>query len=266
MPKSTSVGEKPATDRADKLWLYGFHAVRAALLNPRREKLHLLMTRNAQRRLDAQGITTGLLETIPHRCVAAAALQARLPVDATHQGLALQVRALSQISLSRLRGKSRLIFLDRITDPHNVGAILRTAAVFACDAVITTTRHSPPESGVLAKAASGALDRIAYVRITNLARAMQNARAEGFLIVGLDGDADTTLTSVLNHHFPFPGGLAFVLGAEGKGMRLRTRQLCDGLARLPGKGSLNVSNACAGALSILDTVSTLASPRDEMTP
>ncbi len=244
-------------------WIYGFHPVRAAIMNPRRKKITLKITPNAARRLAQSEVDPGFLEAITKEIVPPSHVARDLPVDAVHQGLALQVLALKQTSLSRMQGKTRLVLLDQVTDPHNVGAILRTATAFACDAVITTTRHSPPESGVLAKSASGALDRIAYVRVTNLARAIETVQKEGFFVIGLDGGADQPLARLLTGGGANSEPVAFVFGAEGKGLRQRTRACCDALAHLPTSpaayGSLNVSNACASALSTLNVLA--CSPR-----
>ena len=180
------------------------------------------------------------------------ALDRLLPADSVHQGLAARVEPLPEPDLDdrldELAGQPRatLLLLDRVTDPHNVGAILRSAAAFGAAAVILTERHAAPESGSLAKAASGALEHLPLIRVGNLARALEAIKAAGFWVVGLAAEAERTLAEVIE-----PGRIALVLGAEGEGMRRLTRERCDLLARLPTGGplgQLNVSNAAAVAL------------------
>lgn len=176
---------------------------------------------------------------------------ARLVPDETpHQGVVIEVEPLEEAWLDELigdmPGKSVLLVLDQVTDPHNVGAILRSAAAFGAIGIVTQDRHSPPESGVVAKAASGALERVPWVRVVNLARALEEIGAAGFWRIGLAGDSQTDLGEALG-----PPRIALVLGAEGAGLRPNTREHCDALARLPITGaveSLNVSNAAAVAL------------------
>ncbi len=233
----------PAERQADRLWLYGLHPVSAALANPRRTLLRLLVTDNARQRLD--GLHDAL--SVPIEPATPRTLSKLLGEDAVHQGVALEVEPLTSPSLEELGASARLVlFLDQITDPHNVGAILRTAAAMDADAVIVTGRHSPTETGVLAKAASGALDIIPVVSVPNLARAMEEVRDSGFALIGLDSDGPEPLEDVLGHD-----KIALVLGAEGKGLRQKTQTTCDRLARLDLPGgirSLNVSNAAALAL------------------
>jgi 23S rRNA (guanosine2251-2'-O)-methyltransferase len=173
-----------------------------------------------------------------------------VPHDAPHQGIVIEVEPLEEIWLGELLGgapeRAPLLVLDQVTDPHNVGAILRSAAAFGSIGIVTQDRHSPPESGVLAKAASGALERVPWVRVVNLARALEEIGEAGFWRIGLAGDADTDLKDALG-----PPRVALVLGAEGPGLRPNTREHCDALARLPISDaieSLNVSNAAAVAL------------------
>ncbi len=240
-----------ARDEAATLWLYGLHAVRDALLNPARAKLRLVVTRNAADRLGADAVASaGVAPEIvdPRRFP--------VPLDegAVHQGVALETRALDwgrleDVALGDGAAPPVVVLLDRVTDPHNVGAILRSAEVFGARAVIAPLRHSAPETGALAKAASGALERQPYLRVVNLADAMERLGAMGYVRVGLAGEAGATLAEAL---VPLAGRpLALVLGAEGPGLRERTRDTCDVLARIPaagGFGSLNVSNAAAVAL------------------
>ena len=173
-----------------------------------------------------------------------------VPSDAPHQGVVIEVEPLDDMwiddLLTQASDRSLLLVLDQVTDPHNVGAILRSAAAFGAIGIVTQDRHSPPESGVVAKAASGALERIPWVRVVNLARALEEIGEAGFWRIGLTGDSDTDLKEALG-----PPRVALVLGAEGPGLRPNTREHCDALARLPISEtveSLNVSNAAAVAL------------------
>ena len=173
-----------------------------------------------------------------------------VPNDAPHQGVVIEVEPLDDVwldgFLTEASDKALLLVLDQVTDPHNVGAILRSAAAFGAVGVVTQDRHSPPESGVVAKAASGALERVPWARVVNLARALEEIGEAGFWRIGLTGDAETDLKSALG-----PPRVALVLGAEGPGLRHNTREHCDALARLPISSaveSLNVSNAAAVAL------------------
>ena len=234
---------------AETVWLFGLHAVRDALLNPARDRLRLIATRNAADRLADAIAASGLAPEIadPRR------FPAPLDPDSVHQGAALEVRPLDWGGLATCDpGPSAnpfVVLLDRVTDPHNVGAILRSAEVFGARAVIAPVRHSAPETGALAKAASGALERQPYLRVTNLGDAMLALREMGYLLLGLDGAAPLDLADGVARAAGRPLGL--VLGAEGPGLRERTRDTCDHLVRIPaagGFGSLNVSNAAAVAL------------------
>jgi 23S rRNA (guanosine2251-2'-O)-methyltransferase len=227
----------PAERRPDSIWIYGFHPVLAALKNPRRELRRVLATPNAERRLAEAGVTLATA-TEP---VTPRDLDRLLGEEAVHQGVAVESAPLEPLTLDALGDARLLVVLDQVTDPHNVGAIFRSAAAFGADAVVTTGRHSPIESGVLAKAASGALDLIAHVEVPNLHRALAEMGELGFTRIGLDADADVSLEDA-----PAATKVALVLGAEGKGLRHLTRETCDLLARLPvssAVGSLNVSNA-----------------------
>jgi 23S rRNA (guanosine2251-2'-O)-methyltransferase len=237
----------------ETLWLFGLHAVRDALLNPRRERLRLVLTRNALDRLEGAAAAAGMTPEIsdPRR------FAAPLEPDAVHQGAALEVRPLDWGPLAEVATRPgpsapRLVLLDRVTDPHNVGAILRSAEVFGASAVIGTERNSAPETGALAKAASGALERQPYLRLRNLAETMEELRAMGFVLLGLDGAAGATIGEAARDCRDRPA--AIVLGAEGPGLRERTRATCDRLVRISAAGefgSLNVSNAAAVALYAL---------------
>ena len=230
--------------------LYGFHAVSAALGASRRRLVRLYATPAAAERLGAEIARRGV-ET---RIVTAEEIAARLPRDAVHQGVLLEAEPLEPIDVSELPEKGLVVVLDQVTDPHNVGAILRTCAAFAVDAVMTTERHSPEFSGLLAKAASGGLEHVPISTVTNLARAMEELGDLGYWRVGLDSEAPEILGAT-----PLSRPLALVLGAEDRGLRRLTREKCDALARLDLPGaikSLNVSNACAIALALASRAAT----------
>jgi 23S rRNA (guanosine2251-2'-O)-methyltransferase len=238
----------------ETVWLFGLHAVRDALVNPAREKLRLVVTKNAFDKLE---------EAVAEACIAPEIVDPRrfdVPIDegSVHQGAALEVRPLNWGKLEDLAisgaGEPLLVLLDRVTDPHNVGAILRSAEVFGARAVIAPRHHSAPETGALAKTASGALERQPYLKVANLADAMVELKAMGYTLVGLDGEGDVPLAEALAPTKGRP--LALVMGAEGPGLRERTRETCDVIARIPfagGFGSLNVSNAAAVSLYAAST-------------
>ena len=232
----------PAERRPDSLWIYGIHPVLAALANPRRAVRRIVATPNALARITEAGANFMLTpeETTPRL------LDRLLGGEAVHQGIAIEVAPLPPTRIEALADARLIVVLDQVTDPHNVGAILRSAVAFAADAVVTTGRHAPAETGVLAKAASGALDAIKLVEVQNLARALDEIGKLGFTRVGLDSEADTPIEDAMAG-----GKIALVLGAEGKGLRRLTRDTCDQLARLTVPGaiaSLNVSNAAVLAL------------------
>lgn len=236
---------------AETVWLFGLHAVRDALMNPARTRLRLVLTKNAADKLGEAIAISGMEPEIvePRQFDKLVTISA----DSVHQGAALEVKPLDWGKLADVAltgaGAPLVVLLDRVTDPHNVGAILRSAEVFGARAVVAPLRHSAPETGALAKTASGALERQPYLRVTNLATAMQELREMGYLLLGLAGEAEMTLTEGLAAVGPRPVGL--VLGAEGPGLRERTRETCDMLVRIPfagGFGSLNVSNAAAVSL------------------
>ena len=228
---------------ADTVWLYGIHTVKAAIENPERKLLKLRVTRNALARLelnDAQMLGMTIDMVTPQD------IDKLVGPDAIHQGVLLEARPLPVRKLDSLKDRPLLLVLDQVTDPHNVGAIMRSAVAFDAGAVITTERHSPTESGVLAKSASGALEMIPYVQITNLADAIDELKALGFQTIGLDSEGPAPLEGTFS-----AAKIALVLGAEGKGLRQKTRATCDALARLDMPGaikSLNVSNAAAISL------------------
>jgi len=228
----------------DTVILYGWHTVTAALANPARRLRKLWATENALRLLAEEGITLSMSPEL----VRPDALAARLTPDAVHQGLLAEADPLPSPDIEDLPAAGIVLVLDQITDPHNVGAILRSAAAFAVAAIVTTARHSPEATGVLAKSASGALEWVPIVTVQNLARSLAALKQRGFLVVGLDGDAPDDLAAI-----NLPAPLALVLGAEGKGLRQLTKATCDRLARLDLPGaikSLNVSNAAALSLYI----------------
>ena len=236
-------------ERSETLWLFGLHAVRDALMNPARDKRRLVVTRNAADRLSEAIAASGLAPEI------ADPRKFDVPLDpsSVHQGAALEVRPLdwgeTRERCAPEDGSGLVVLLDRVSDPQNVGAILRSAEVFGAHAVIATQRHAAPETGALAKTASGALERQPYLRVRNLAEEMELLKTLGYLLIGLDGEAEQDLDQVLASVPPGPVGL--VLGAEGPGLRDKTRETCDLIARIPaagGFGSLNVSNAAAVAL------------------
>jgi 23S rRNA (guanosine2251-2'-O)-methyltransferase len=224
--------------------LYGWHTVTAALANPARRIRALWATENAARRLAEEGIT---LPSKPE-LVRPDVIAARLSPDAVHQGLLAEADGLPALGLEDLSATGIALVLDQITDPHNVGAIVRTAAAFGVAAIVTTARHSPQATGVLAKSASGALEQVPIVIVQNLARALAALKGRGFLVVGLDSAAVDDLAAIA-----LTAPLALVLGAEGRGLRQASRVACDRLARLDLPGaikSLNVSNAAALALYV----------------
>lgn len=224
--------------------LYGWHTVKAALENPARRIHKLLATENTARRLAEERVPLSVTPEI----VRPGVIAERLLPDAVHQGIYAEADPLPSPELEEIEASGIVLVLDQITDPHNVGAILRTAAGFAVAAVVTTARHSPEATGVLAKSASGALEYVPIVTVQNLARALATLKERGTLIVGLDSSGEADLAAV-----ELSAPLALVLGAEGKGLRQLTRATCDRVARLdlPGKiKSLNVSNAAALALYV----------------
>ena len=256
MMKPTWVVDKERAKRAastETVWLFGLHAVRDALMNPARSKLRLVLTRNAADRLGEAVGASGLEAEI----VEPRKFDSTVPLDPenVHQGAALEVRPLIWGSLADLavsgQGAPLVVLLDRVTDPHNVGAVLRSAEVFGARAVIAPVRHSAPETGALAKTASGALERQPYLRVVNLSDAMEELQAMGYVLFGLDGTAEMTLATALTQVGSRPVGL--VLGAEGPGLREKTKLTCDHLVKIPFAGefgSLNVSNAAAVALYV----------------
>jgi len=241
-------GHRPSTGTAGRPRFWGRHAVMAALTNPDRAVRKLWLTHDA-----AQAIARDfdIPSSLPVTYADAADLGKLVPGDAPHQGMVAEVDPLDDLWLGDLlqRGagdRRPLLVLDQVTDPHNVGAVLRSAAAFDALGIVTQDRHSPPESGALARAASGALERVPWVRVVNLARALDEIAEAGFWRVGLTGHTDRTLAETMGTE-----RLCIVLGAEGEGMRQNTEAHCDQLAKLPISDkveSLNISNAAAIAL------------------
>ncbi|MBV8977557.1 MAG: 23S rRNA (guanosine(2251)-2'-O)-methyltransferase RlmB [Alphaproteobacteria bacterium] len=237
---------KPDTRGGEGLWLYGLHAVRAALANPARKLKRAVLTARA-----AEEIGPKLLARVRHETADADAVTRLLPPGAIHQGVALQCEPLAQRDLDEVLeapsdGRRILLILDQISDPQNTGAILRTAAAFGVNAVIVQDRHSAPESGALAKAASGALDIVTVVHVVNIARTLEELGKRGFWRIALVGDGDSALKDAAG-----AGDVALVLGSEGSGIRRLVREHCDAAAAIAidrKMESLNVSNAAAIAL------------------
>ena len=251
MKKPKWVVEKEQGKKVERdatVWLFGLHAVRDALMNSSRIKLRLIITLNAQIKLTEAIDYAGIIPDV----VDARRFTAPIDPGSVHQGVALEVKPLDWGSLNDVaigEASPRLILLDRVTDPHNVGAILRSAEVLGASAVIGMRHHAAPETGALAKAASGALERQPYVRVRNLADAIIELQGMGYLVLGLDGEAVQTIEDVLQNRKD--RAVALVLGAEGPGLRQKTKETCDTLVKIDavGKfGSLNVSNASALAL------------------
>jgi 23S rRNA (guanosine2251-2'-O)-methyltransferase len=244
---------RPGRGPASGFWLYGLHAVRAALANPRRHvhrivaaaDLHEELFRVLERPAEAKPLPAA--ERLDREAVSHL-----LPAGAVHQGVAARVEPLAYLALEDLTAgldpaaPAALVVLDQVSDPHNVGAVLRSAAAFGAAGVVVTERHAAPESGTLAKAASGALDVVPLLRVANLARALDLLKKAGFWCLGFAADAPDNLATT-----KLPERVALVLGSEGRGMRRLTREGCDLLLRLPTHGpidQLNVSNAAAIAL------------------
>ena len=222
---------------------WGKHAVAAALDNPERRVLKAWSTREAAEFMNFP-------KDLPVVLADVADLGRMVPHDAPHQGIVIEVEPLEEMWLADVLAdapeRATMLVLDQVTDPHNVGAILRSAAAFGAIAIVTQDRHAPPEGGALAKAASGALERVPWVRVVNLSRALEEIAEAGFWRIGLAGEAKDDIKAALG-----PQRVALVLGAEGPGMRANVRDHCDTIARLPisaAMESLNVSNAAAVAL------------------
>jgi 23S rRNA (guanosine2251-2'-O)-methyltransferase len=245
-----AAGRRPAWRERDSgaddgpVILYGWHTVTLALQNPERHIRKLLLTENAARRLAEDNIKAPVAPEI----VRPSQIDHLLGPDAVHQGLLAEADPLPSPDIETLAAEGMILVLDQITDPHNVGAIMRSAAAFAVKAIVTTNRHSPEATGVLAKSASGALELVPLVTVQNLARALTTLNERGFMTVGLDSEGSDNLAAIALRQ-----PLVLVLGAEGKGLRQLTRETCSHVARLDMPGeikSLNVSNAAVLALYI----------------
>jgi len=243
-PNSAKKLQNPPTDER---WIWGRHPVQAALENPKRKILRLIFAEGSDHELNLGPKP----ETLPKH-----EITELLPSEAVHQGFALLAEPLPKvylediISLTKSNTRATILVLDRITDPHNVGAIMRSASVFGADAVIISDRHAPPLNGTLAKSSSGAIETIPLVRVTNLVRAIRSLQKQGFWCAGLDSEADTPLEDLK----PAPYQ-TIALGAEGPGLRRLTREACDTICKISSSGpikSLNVSNAAAVALFSLN--------------
>lgn len=244
-------GPRRAFPADDDHVIYGLHPVASAFANPNRLRHRLVATANALRRLREQGTEPD----VPVEKMTSNAISRLVGPDAVHQGCLLYCDPLPDQALTDLQAPEgasdlRLLVLDQVTDPHNVGAVLRSAAAFAMAGIVVTARHSPRETAVLAKSAAGALDVVPLIRVRNLASALEELNAAGYRTIGLDAEADRAIEEM-----DFGGPYALVLGAEGKGLRQKTAATCTDLARIdmPGRmPSLNVSNAAALALYIAD--------------
>ncbi len=234
-------------DGHDETLIFGIHAVEAALANPQRTIRTLYLTDNAERRLQQ----TLSARQLAHERVLPKDLDRRLGADTVHQGALVEAEPLPEPTLEELGqtgGGRPIVVLDQVSDPHNVGAVLRSAAVFGAAGLIMTRRHSPPLAGALAKSASGALEHVPIALVQNLARALAELKDLHVTVIGLDGDASDRLEAQA-----WPERSALVLGAEGKGLRQLTRDSCDQLCRIATDGpiaSINVSNAAAIALHV----------------
>lgn len=243
MRAETKLPAGPQAGGSGGYWLFGHHAVEEAFRNPRRQIHRLVVSGEAPaslgRGIEAEAVDRDFIDKLVGR-------------DVVHQGIAARVSPLPDVDIYEICDKARdqenavIVILDQVTDPHNVGAILRSAAAFGAIAIILTERHAAPESGILAKSASGALEHVPLVRVTNLARAMEELKEAGFWCIGLASEAKQNLSAVKSG-----GKVALCLGAEGAGLRRLTRENCDLLVRLPTAGPidhLNVSNAAAISL------------------
>lgn len=234
--QSARSGRQNHAEDDGPLWLWGIHAVEAALANPERKRLRLIASENASRRLSLEGA----------EITAPAEIDRLLPPGAVHQGVALQTEPLEPLVLETLLEDPPAVVavLDQLADPHNLGAIFRSAAAFNVGAILLQTRHSPPITGVVAKSAAGAVEHVKEVRVVNVSRALEALADAGYATIGLDGDTETPIERALQ----LAGPHALVLGAEGAGLRPGVASSCGQLAKIPMSGameSLNVSNAAA---------------------
>lgn len=250
--RSAGDGGRGAGSEEGPIHIFGVHAADAALRNPKRIIRQALITENGENRLKEAITARTAMGSIKFARVMPRDIDRKLGPDTVHQGILLEVEALAEPSLEDLADSPEsagpLVILDQVTDPHNVGAILRSAAVFGAQGLVMTRRHSPPLGGALAKSASGALEHVPIVLVPNLARALAQMGQLAYWRVGLDGTGDKTVEAET-----FKGNVAIILGAEGRGLRQLTQEHCDVLARISGSGpldSLNVSNAAAVTLHL----------------
>jgi 23S rRNA (guanosine2251-2'-O)-methyltransferase len=223
----------------EKLWIYGKHSAEAALKNPKRKIYQVMVTQNCW------NLFKEILPTHAEVCDDRKISHTVGP-DAVHQGIAVLVKTFNDGGLEKTDLGNMVVVLDQVTDPHNVGAVLRSASAFGASAVINTFRNSPPEGGVLAKSASGAMEYVRYIRVSNLSDAISYLKTQKFWVIGLDADATHNITDATKYD-----KVALVLGAEGKGLRQKTKEYCDLIANIPiqrQQESLNISNAAAIAL------------------
>jgi len=249
----SKANDRPARLPGNQLWLFGTHAVLAALSNPSRKIRRIVLTAEAQKTHAPDLLQARARRPLPgEEVIDRRDLDSLLPPSAVHQGIAALAEHLDSpgiediARLAQGRDHAVVMLLDQVTDPHNVGAILRSAAAFGALAVVVPDRHSPEETGTLAKSASGALEVMPLVRVTNMVRALEQLQQAGFWTAGLAGEATQTIAQA-----KLTGKIALVMGAEGEGLRRLTREHCDHLVKLPISPlveSLNVSNAAAIAL------------------
>ncbi len=221
------------------IWLWGTHAVCAALTNPSRKVLRLCLTRNAVSRLEPLSALSVEPEELQPRDI-----DKLLPRDAVHQGMAALVEPLAEVGLDEILDAQRIVVFDQLTDPHNIGAIFRSAAAFGFSAAILQTRNVPPITGIAAKTAAGAVETVREVRVVNISRAIDTLNEHGFVTIGMEGATDMVLSDAVKD----AGKIAIVIGAEGSGLRQGVAKACMRLARIPISGemeSLNASNAAA---------------------
>lgn len=237
-PGGSSYAKNPDT-ALDEVFLYGLHAAEAALENSERTILSASITQNVLPSFEALFAERQMSPEVLHP----KDLARKAPEGAVHQGILLRAKPLPAVDLEELTYSGPYVFLDRITDPHNIGAIFRTAAAFNATAIVTTKRFTPEATGLLAKVASGGIEYVPWARETNLSRAIDSVRSTGVTVIGFDSEAESTISDIV-----IDRPVALVLGAEDKGLRQKTRDYCDVLARLDMPGaikSLNVSNAAA---------------------
>lgn len=251
-PSAPAVREESYTPAGANVLIWGLHAARAVYLNPKRRVTRLWLTEAGQKLFEPTQASARdeLLKRPDSKRVDREALDRLVPQNSVHQGIVIETMPLPEVYLQDIVSLQQppdlILMLDQVTDPHNVGAILRSAAAFGAGAVVMTERNAPATTGVLAKSASGALECTPLVHVVNLSRAMDELREAGYWCVGLAEEGDRSLGEI-----DLSGRTALILGAEGEGLRHLTRQKCDALARLPTQGpvsSLNVSNAAAVAL------------------